>query len=394
MRSTGKNESGSLGIWLVLSAAAAAVMVLKPLAALSPAQMHWVLGGLAIVIVGKLFFMLRSSCASAGRLFFFLILMALACAVAVTGIPREWLRLPRFSQVSALILPVLLCGVAGMAFLIALAGLRKYREKKGNVQRSYWPLAVNLMIVIAAIQVMRQPAWKASLEETLGFTEIADKRRALEGGVAYWMDQIEHQQGRNGEAAPRQLGTVSTLATTAAQTPAPPARRVAAVHPIKEKSASWWETLTGIFSIESSTSLRPVSVKREDFPQLDSVTGDFTNPETELETVRKLLNRGQKGRALRWLETCRARTCQSPELIRLHADVLRQIGRIDEAASVLEPLAISYDGTLQDGRTCIALWEQARRLDRARTVAQRVLVRNPTKEFSLILARINAAQGF
>lgn len=356
-------------------------MVVRPLAALSPAQMHWVLGGLAAVMLFKIFFMLRSSCASAGRLFFLLALLGLGGVLAVTGVPRGWLRVPQFSQIAALVLPVLLCGMAGLACLIALAGLRKYREKTGNTQRSYWPVIVNLLILLAAAQVMRQPAWKASLEETLGFTQIAEKRRALEGDVAYWVDQIEQQQGASGKAAPRPIsaGAPAALAATA---PAPSA-------------SSWWDKFAGFFAIESPAPAkrRPVALKREDFPQLDSVAGDFKDPEIELGNVRKLLNRGQKGRALRWMENCRAQACQNPELIRLHAQVLREVGRIPEAAATLEPLALSYDGTLQDGRTCIALWEQVGRLDRARAVAQRVLVRNPSKEFSLLLARINAAQG-
>lgn len=372
---------------MILSAAATVVMVIKPLAGLSPAQTHWVLGGLAAVMLVKIFFMLRSSCASAGRLFFVLALLGLAGVLAVTGIPRGWLRVPQFSQIAAVILPILLCGMAGLACLIALAGLRKYREKTGNTQRSYWPVIVNLLILAAAAQVMRQPAWKASLEETLGFTEIAEKRRALEGDVAYWIDQIEQQQGAPEKGAARPIGASPSASQTGAAAASATSRTLSA--------RSWWDKCVGFFAIESPgpATRRPVALKREDFPQLDSVMGDFKDPEIELGNVRKLLNRGQKGRALRWLENCRTQACQNPELIRLHAEVLRQVGRIPEAAATLEPLALSYDGTLQDGRTCIALWEQVGRLDRARAVAQRVLVRNPSKEFSLLLARINAAQG-
>jgi tetratricopeptide (TPR) repeat protein len=117
------------------------------------------------------------------------------------------------------------------------------------------------------------------------------------------------------------------------------------------------------------------------------------NPLVELKASVALVAEGRTDQALGRLAAARERGCQSPDLIRFHARLLQAKGRPAAAATVLETLVASPEGTDQDLHECLGAWEKAGQLDRAENLVERLLVKRPSRDLFRWLATRDAAEG-
>lgn len=376
-----RSSTGQQTWWAAIAAVIALVMVVKPMGQLTEAEWKWMLGGLGVLMLWRVWGLLRSSSSSPGRIVLLLLAVAMAGSVAVVGIPVHWFRLPGWGEVGKVVMPLLLGMAAITAVLFGLAGLNRRRELNGAPQRSYVPILLNLIIVAAAWQVVRQPLWRESLQGMLRLPQLHSNRIAFEESVAPWVDMIQHPgaaQGRN-SAVPTVSPPPTSVAVSAAENPAPGGGVTRDVHgPASVPPASG---VTGA----------PAPANAEQWIQ--AAVHNKENPQLELRASIALVAEGRADQALSRLAAARERGCQSPELIRFHARLLRGKGRPAAAATVLETLVLSPQGTDEDLRENLGAWEQAGNLERAENLAERLLVKRPSRDLFRWVATRDAAAG-
>lgn len=380
------SDSRQQAWWAAIAALVAVVMVMKPTGNLMEGHWRWVVGALGVVMVWRMAGVLGSSSSSPGRILSLLALVAMAGSVAVVGIPTHWFRVPAWSEVASVVTPLLLGAAALLAVLFGLAGLNRRRELTGAPQRAYVPILLNLIIVAAAWQVVRQPLWKESLEGMLKLPQLHSNRVAFEESITPWVDIIQHRQ----PATPG--GTVVPRAATRANSTTPSAsapslaerdrKTVISTHPLG---------IPKLPLLAPGTRSGATPANAEQWVQ--AAVHNPENPLLELKASIALVADGRADQALSRLAAARQRGCQSAELIRFHAHLLQDEGRPAAAATVLESLVVSAEGTDQDLHECLSAWEQAGQSDRAENLAERLLVKRPSRDLFRWMATRDAAEG-
>lgn len=358
--------------WAVIAVLTAMVMALKPMGTLTDPEWKWTLGGLGALMLTRVLWMLRSASTSPGRILLLLMGIALACSMAVIGVPAHWFRVPALSEVTSVVFPVVLGMAAIVAALIGLAGWNRHRDLDGAPQRSYLPIALNIVIVAAVWHVVRQPLWKESLQGMMKLPQLRSNRMALEASLEPWMEIIQH--GDRPAATPEPGTSRKAVASThALGQPGPKTAPATPAEPAAAPPAGSNRTLAEQW--------------------IQAAVHNQENPALELRAAVALVAADRSDQALGRLASARKRGCQSPELIRFHARLLRARGRPAGAGAVLEALVLSPEGTDQDLRECLGSWEQAGQPARAENLAERLLVRRPSRELSRWLAAHDAAEG-
>lgn len=361
MASSQQNQDNGRQLgWAVAAAVAAGLMVMKPWGVLTAGEWRWVLGGLGVVMLWRLWGLLRSSSSSGGRVLMWLVVLGLAGSVGVVGIPTSWMRVPAWSEVTSVVLPLMLGLGACVAVVMGIAGLNRHRELRGTTQRSYVPIVLNLTILVAVWQVVRQPLWEESMRGMMALPQLGSQRQALEESLAPWVEQI--QRGTSG-TAPEEVAAVSLPEATALRprksSPGPVSGRRAA--------APADEEMNGTTPKDSAEWIRAAIHNPHD-------------PILEWRAASALVAEGREDAAIRRLAAARDRGCQSAELIRFHAQLLKDAGRIAAAAATYEALVLSAPGTEQDLHEALNAWESAGQPDRAESLAERLRIRRPTRE--------------
>jgi len=389
--STSKPSSqGSQLWWALVAAAVALVMALKPMGSLTTSEWKWLLGSLGAVMAWRIFGLLRSASSSPGRIFLWLVGMALVGSVIVVGIPTSWFRVPAWSEVASVVMPLAVGVAAITAVLLGLAGWNRHRELDGAPQRSYLPIVLNLIIVATVWHVVRQPLWKESLQGMMRLPQLHSNRVALEESLAPWVDVIQNggkpsERAVGASAAPAARTAPSQESTaTLSQSPSPARKVVASTHALNRPQPA----------APPTTAPRLPARNADNVEQwIQAAVHNKENPALELRASVALVATDRADQALSRLAAARERGCQSPELIRFHSRLLRAKGRPATAAVVLESLVLSPDGTDQDLRESLGSWEQAGQMDRAENLAERLLVRRPSRELFRWLAARDAAEG-
>ena len=360
--------------WGVLGVGAALAMAVKPWGALTPEQWKWVAGVVGVVLVWRVWGLLRSSSSSPGRILMWLLTLGLVGSVVVVGIPAHWLRVPAWSDVVGVVMPLGLGVATLLALLVGLAGLNRRREMHGAPQRSYLPIVLNLVILAAVWQVVRQPLWKESLKGMMALPQLGSNRRALEESLAPWMEQI--QTGKS-SASTAETAAVAGAAPAAA---APDRKTVITTHPLSPSPSGASTSFAG---------LAPATAEE----WIQAAIHNPHDPQLELRASIALVAEGREDLALRRLDAARERNCHSPDLLRYYARLLLSKNRPAAAAGVLEALAVSPQGTDHDLHETLKAWEQAGQPERAEILAERALVKRPSRELFRWLATRDAAQG-
>ncbi len=179
----------SISGWLWLSALLAVVMVIKPFVSLGDWEWQVLLGLAGLWIVVKVWRLLRASSVSGGRLLVLLAGLGALGWVGVAGVPAlPTMRFPALSQMGRVVLPLMLLAASGLAVLMAVAGLNRWREQRGASQRrSILLLAVNLLVAGSAWHVIRQPMWRQSLATMLHMETVQEQKHATEQLVHEWL---------------------------------------------------------------------------------------------------------------------------------------------------------------------------------------------------------------
>jgi tetratricopeptide (TPR) repeat protein len=366
--------NGQQAWWAVLGVGAALLMALKPWGALTPYQWKWVAGGLGVAVLWRVWGLLRSSSSSPGRILMWMLGLAMVGSVVVVGIPTHWLRVPAWSDVVGVVTPMVLGLAAVLALLVGLAGLNRQREMNGAPQRSYLPILLNLVILAAVWQVVRQPLWRESMKGMMALPQLGSQRRALEESLASSMEQIK--TGKSSTPAGMAAGAGNP--TTAALEP--DRKSVFTTHPLGPLPAG----LAGILADSA-----PANAEQ----WIQAAIHNPHDPQLELRASIALVAEGRDDLAIRRLDAARERGCQSPDLLRFYARLLLTKNRPAAAASVLEALVASPQGTDEDLHDTLKAWEQAGQAERAETLAERVLVKRPSRDLFRWLAARDAAQG-
>ncbi|MFN0127635.1 MAG: tetratricopeptide repeat protein [Verrucomicrobiales bacterium] len=380
-----KEDSGGGGQvvwWAVAAVVAALVMVLKPAGTLTVGQWKWAVGILGLVMLWRLWGLLRSSSCSLGRIVLWLLALALAGSLMTVGVPGHWFRVPGWSEVSAVVLPLAVGVVALGAVLVGLAGLNRRREIKGTPQRSYLPILLNLIIVAAAWHIVRQPLWKQSLEGMMRLPQVHSNRIALEQTIGPLGGGI----GNEGESAPNpEAGSPAHQSDGTAPT---------AKHGDGTSQADADDLLKSGAGTGYPLGKVPLPAMPANAEQwIWAAVHNKDDPMLELRACQALVAEGRPDQALSRLAAARNRRCQSPELIRFHADLLFDKTRPAAAAAVLESLATSPAGTSGDVQKCLVAWQTAGQDNQARILAERLLVLKPSRDLFRWLADHYAAAG-
>lgn len=380
-----KEDSGGGGQvvwWAVAAVVAALVMVLKPSGTLAEGEWKWAVGVLGVVMLWRLWGLLRSSSCSPGRIVLWLLALALAGSVVTVGVPGQWFRVPAWSEVSAVVMPLAVGVVALGALLLGLAGLNRRREVNGTPQRSYLPILLNLIIVAAAWYVVRQPLWKQSLEGMMKLPQLHSNRLALEQTIAPLGGSIGNEGGTSPNPPPASPAHRSGAPTSPANH-GDATSRAAVGRPSK--------TGSGSAAHLGTLPLPAMPANAEQW--IWAAVHNKEDPMLELRACQALVAEGRPDQALSRLTAARDRHCQSPELIRFHARLLLEKARPAAAAAVLESLATSPAGTSEDVQKSLGAWETAGQLDRAQSLAERLLVVKPSRDVFRWLADHYAAEG-
>jgi tetratricopeptide (TPR) repeat protein len=206
--------------------------------------------------------------------------------------------------------------------------------------------------------------------------QLHSNRMALEASMAPWVDMIQ-----NGSQTPR----------TGASVPILPDPVVSTTEPL----ASFAETdalpAIGAAGPALPPALPPAEAGNADHWILTAIHNP-SDPLPELKACMALAAEGREIQALDRLEAARDRGCRSPDLTRFHAGMLKKAGRLVASATVLESLVLSPQGTDQDFHECLRTWEDAGQLDRAENLAERALVRRPSRDVIRWLATRHATQ--
>jgi tetratricopeptide (TPR) repeat protein len=375
MHDDSSTGSPRLGGWVALVGLGALLMVFKPSRALESHEWRWVLGIFGVVVLWRTWGLLRSSSTSPGRILIWLVIGGMVGSVAWMGVPGDWIRVPAWHDVRSVAMP-LLVGAAGLMVVLAgLAGLNRHREMKGAPQRSYLPIFLALVITTSVWHVVRQPLWKESLQGMMRLPQLHSNRMALEASMAPWVDMIQ-----NGSQTPRTGASAPIMPDFIPATTEPPGT---------------FETNHSLTAIDTAGPTSPAVQMPADAGNADhwilTAIHNPSDPLPELKACMALAAEGRQGQALARLDAARDRGCRSPDLIRFHAGLLKKAGRLAASASVLESLVVSQ-GTDLDLHQCLGAWEQAGQPDRAENLAERMLVKRPSRDVFRWLATRDAAR--
>jgi tetratricopeptide (TPR) repeat protein len=352
----------------------ALLMVFKPSRALEAHEWRWGLGFFGVVALWRIWGLLRSSSASPGRILLWLVVGGMVGSVAWMGVPGDWIRVPAWHDLRSVVMPLLVVGAGLTVVLAGLAGLNRHREMKGTPQRSYLPILLALIITASVWQVVRQPLWKESLQGMMRLPQLHSNRVALEASMAPWVDMIQ-----NGSQTPR----------TGASVPIMPDPFTSPAEP-----SGNFQTTDSLPAIDPAGRTphavqMPADAGNADHWILTAIHNP-SDPLPELKACMALAAEGRHIQALARLDAARARDCRSPDLTRFHAGLLKKTGRLAASASVLESLVVSHDGTDLDLHQCLGAWEQAGQPDRAENLAERMLVKRPSRDVFRWLATRDA----
>jgi len=354
-----KQDDGRQLGWAVVAVVGAGLMVMKPWGVMTEGEWRWVLGGFGGVMLGRVWGLLRSSSSSGGRVLMWLMVLGLAGSVGVVGIPTSWMRVPAWSEVTSVLMPLALGLGACVAIMMGIAGLNRRRELRGTTQRSYLPIVLNLTILVAVWHVVRQPLWEESLRGMMALPQLGSQRQALEESLAPWVEQI--QRGPN-EAKPEEVAAVALPEATSLKS-----GQSGTVNSPGRLNASLPDDAGG-------------SSPKNSMDWIQAAIHNPQDPLLELRAAAALVAEGREDTAIRRLAAARDRGCQSVELIRFHAQLLKDAGRIAAAAASYEALVLAAPGTEQDLHEALNAWELAGQPDRAENLAERLRIRRPSRD--------------